>query len=66
VMRGGTRVGEAGTIEAARARLERELPAVPAEALSLDAPRPRVAKVSHALAALAEEAKAEALQRSSG
>jgi nicotinate phosphoribosyltransferase len=66
VMRGGTRVGEAGTIEAARARLERELPAVSAEALSLDAPRPRVAKVSHALAALVEEAKAEALQRSSG
>jgi nicotinate phosphoribosyltransferase len=65
VMRAGTRVGEAGTIEAARLRLERELPAVPAEALSLDASRPRVAKVSDALAALAEEAKAEALQRSS-
>jgi nicotinate phosphoribosyltransferase len=65
VMRAGTRVGEAGTIEAARLRLERELPAVPAEALSLDASRPRVARVSDALAALAEEAKAEALQRSS-
>lgn len=66
VMRAGTRVGEAGTIGAARARLERELTTVPGEALSLDAPRPRVAKVSHALAALADQAKAEALQRASG
>ena len=66
VMRAGARIGEAGTIETARARLERELAAAPAEALSLDAPRPRVAKVSQALAALAEQAKAEALQRASG
>ncbi|MEO8293699.1 MAG: nicotinate phosphoribosyltransferase [Actinomycetota bacterium] len=66
VMRTGARTGEPCTIEAARARLERELAGVPAEALSLDAPRPRVAKVSQALAALADQAKAEALQRASG
>lgn len=66
VMRDGTRHDGAGTIEAARARLERELAAAPAEALSLDAPRPRVAKVSQALAALADQAKADALQRASG
>lgn len=66
VIRAGTRVAEACTIESAHARLERELAAVPTEALSLDAPRPRVAKVSRALAALAEQAKAEALQRASG
>jgi nicotinate phosphoribosyltransferase len=66
VIRAGTRVAEASTIESAHARLQRELAAVPTEALSLDAPRPRVAKVSRALAALAEQAKAEALQRASG
>jgi nicotinate phosphoribosyltransferase len=66
VMAGGERVGAAETIESARARFERELAAVPAEALSLDAPRPRVARVSDALAALAERAKAEALHRVSG
>jgi nicotinate phosphoribosyltransferase len=66
VMRAGSRVGEAHTIEAARARLERDLSAVPPEGLSLDAPRPRVARVSAALEALAEQAKAEALQRASG
>jgi nicotinate phosphoribosyltransferase len=66
VMRAGARAGAASTIEAARARLERELAAVPAEVLSLDAPKPRVAKISQALTALAEQAKAEALQRASG
>jgi nicotinate phosphoribosyltransferase len=66
VMVGGERVGAAETIETARARFERELAAVPAEALSLDAPRPRVARVSDALAALAERAKDEALHRASG
>jgi nicotinate phosphoribosyltransferase len=66
VMSGGERVGAAGTIETARARFERELAAVPAEALSLDAPRPRVARVSDALTALAEQATTEALQRASG
>jgi nicotinate phosphoribosyltransferase len=65
-MRAGSRVGEARTIEGARDRLERELGAVPPEGLSLDAPRPRVARVSAALEALAEQAKAEALQRASG
>jgi nicotinate phosphoribosyltransferase len=66
VMRGGSRVGEAPTIQAARARLERELSAVPPEGLSLDDPRARVARVSAALESLAEQAKAEALQRSPG
>jgi nicotinate phosphoribosyltransferase len=66
VMRGGSRIGDRGTIEAARARLERELSALPPEALSLDAPRARVAHVSVALEALAEQAKAQALQRSPG
>ncbi|MBA3690358.1 MAG: nicotinate phosphoribosyltransferase [Actinobacteria bacterium] len=66
VMRGGARIGDSGTIEAARGRLEREMAAVPAEALALDAPRPRVARVSQALAALADRAKTEALQRASG
>jgi nicotinate phosphoribosyltransferase len=66
VMTGGQRVGAAETIESARARFERELAAVPAEALSLDAPRPRVARVSDALAALAERAQTEALHRASG
>ena len=66
VMSGGQRVGAAGTIETARARFERELAAVPAEALSLDAPRPRVARVSDALTAMAEQVTTEALQRASG
>jgi nicotinate phosphoribosyltransferase len=66
VMRGGSRVGEAPTIQAARTRLQRELSAVPPEGLSLDAPRARVARVSAALESLAEQAKAEALQRSPG
>jgi nicotinate phosphoribosyltransferase len=63
VMRGGRRVGEAGTIEAARAVFESELAALPPEARALDAPRPRVARISDALAAMAEAAEAEALQR---
>ena len=63
VMRAGERVAEAGTIEAARARFVSELAAVPPEALSLEAPSPRVARVSDALAALAEQAKNEALHR---
>ena len=63
VMRGGEHVAGPTTIEAARARFERELAAVPAAALALDAPRPRVAGVSQALAALAEQATADALQR---
>jgi nicotinate phosphoribosyltransferase len=66
VMTNGKRVGPAGTIEAARERFRRELSALPAGALSLDAPRPRVARVSDALTALAEQAKAEALHRTSG
>ena len=66
VMTNGRRVGPGGTIEAARERFRRELSALPADALSLDAPRPRVARVSDALTALAEQAKAEALHRASG
>jgi nicotinate phosphoribosyltransferase len=63
VMAGGERTGPVGTIEAARARFARELAAVPAEALSLDAARPRVARSSDALTALTAQAKAEALHR---
>jgi nicotinate phosphoribosyltransferase len=63
VMRDGRRLGEAGTIETARLRFERELRAVPAEALVLDAPRPRIAQISADLTALAERARAEALHR---
>jgi nicotinate phosphoribosyltransferase len=63
MMRDGRRLGEPGTIEAARLRFERQLTGVPAEALALDAPRARVARVSADLAALAERARAEALHR---
>jgi nicotinate phosphoribosyltransferase len=63
VMSGGTRVGDAGTIELAHARFVRELAGVPAEALSLETPKPRVARISGALTALAEQARDEALQR---
>jgi nicotinate phosphoribosyltransferase len=62
-MRGGERVREPGTIEAARERFRADLAALPPEALSLEAPRSRVAKVSDALARLDDEAKADALQR---
>ena len=65
VMRAGERVAEPGTIGAAHERFEGDLASVPPEALSLDGPRPRVARISRALAALAEQAKAEALQRAS-
>ena len=63
MMVGGRRVREPGTIPQARARFERELAAVPAESLALDAPRPREALISADLAALTERARAEALQR---
>lgn len=63
VMRGGQRLGPPGTIEAARARFQLELANVPAEALALDAPRPHVPRISQALAALAERAAVDALQR---
>lgn len=63
VMRGGQRLGPPGTIESARARFQLELANVPAEALALDAPRPNVPRISQALAALAERATADALQR---
>ena len=66
VMAGGDRVAAAGTIEAARDRFRLELAAVPEEARSLDAPRPRVPRVSDALTALAERARDEALQRTHG
>jgi nicotinate phosphoribosyltransferase len=62
-MRGGERVREPGTIEAARERFRADLAAVPPEALSLDAPRAQVARVSDALARKDDEAKADALQR---
>jgi nicotinate phosphoribosyltransferase len=62
-MRRGERVETPGTIAAARSRFERDLAGIPSEALSLDAPRPRVARVSDALSALADEAKASALHR---
>jgi nicotinate phosphoribosyltransferase len=62
-MRRGERVEAPGTIAAARSRFERDLAGIPSEALSLDAPRPRVARVSDALSALADEAKASALHR---
>ena len=63
VMRGGQRLGPPGTIESARARFQLELANVPVEALALDAPRPHVPRISQALAALAERATADALQR---
>ena len=63
VMRGGQRLGPPGTIESARARFQLELANVPVEALALDAPRPHIPRVSQALAALAERATADALQR---
>ena len=63
VMRGGQRLGPPGTIESARARFQLELANVPAQALALDAPRPNVPRISQALAALAERATADALQR---
>ena len=65
VMSGGRRVGQAGSIESAHIRFVRELAGVPAEALTLETPRPRVARVSDALAALADRAQDEALQRAS-
>ena len=55
-----------GTIEAAPGPVRRELGAVSGEALALDAPRPRVVRVSDDLEALAEQARAEALHRAPG
>jgi nicotinate phosphoribosyltransferase len=65
VMTAGARTGTTGTIESARAQFERDLGGVPEEALHLEAPAPRVAKISQRLSGLTEQATTEALQRTS-
>jgi nicotinate phosphoribosyltransferase len=54
VMRGGRRVAAPGTLAAARARLARDLEALPPEALDLHEPVPPPVRVSPHLRALAE------------
>jgi nicotinate phosphoribosyltransferase len=63
VMRDGERRTGTGSIDAARERFRAELATVPPEARSLEDPRPRVARVSDALAALADRARDDALHR---
>jgi nicotinate phosphoribosyltransferase len=62
-MRAGERTAEQEPLAAMRERFEGALSWLPEESKRIEAPVPRVPRVSDALSALAEEAKAEALHR---
>lgn len=64
VMRAGTRVGEPGTIDAARRRLAADLEALPEPARRLEAPEPPPLQVSDGLRRLTDEVHAQARTRS--
>jgi nicotinate phosphoribosyltransferase len=63
VMRAGERTAEQEPLATMRERFEEALSWLPEESKRIEAPVARVARVSDALSALAEEAKAEALHR---
>jgi nicotinate phosphoribosyltransferase len=63
VMRAGERTAEQEPLATMRERFEAALSWLPEESKRIEAPVARVARVSDALSALAEEAKAEALHR---
>ncbi|HVL27957.1 MAG TPA: hypothetical protein VM390_07390 [Acidimicrobiales bacterium] len=63
VMRGGVRAQPPGTIAAARARLDRDLDALPPPARDLNAPVPPVVRLSDRLAALSDTVAGEVRQR---
>lgn len=63
VMRGGVRAQPPGTIGAARARLDRDLDALPPQARDLTAPVPPAVRLSDRLAALSDTVAGEVRQR---